>query len=119
MMDQYTEMFKGILEGCVMEIINREQTYGYEITRQLRALGFTEISEGTVYTILIRLDRDGLVDTVKLPSEKGPSRRVFSLNADGQKELKSFWIKWDFLSKKIQELKESSTCANGEEACSL
>ena len=49
------EMLKGILEGCVLEIISREDTYGYEITRQLNALGFEDVVEGTVYTILIRL----------------------------------------------------------------
>ena len=40
------EMLKGILEGCVLEIISREDTYGYEITRQLNALGFEDVVEG-------------------------------------------------------------------------
>ncbi len=52
------EMLKGILEGCVLEIISREDTYGYEITRQLNALGFEDVVEGTVYTILIRLEKN-------------------------------------------------------------
>ena len=55
------EMLKGILEGCVLEIISREDTYGYEITRQLNALGFEDVVEGTVYTILIRLEKNQLV----------------------------------------------------------
>ena len=46
--DNLTEMLKGILEGCVLEIISRKETYGYEITRQLNALGFTDDVEGTV-----------------------------------------------------------------------
>ena len=54
------EMLKGILEGCVLEIISREDTYGYEITRQLNALGFEDVVEGTVYTILIRLEKNKL-----------------------------------------------------------
>ena len=57
-MENITEMLKGILEGCVLEMINRGDTYGYEITRRLNALGFTDVVEGTVYTILVRLEKN-------------------------------------------------------------
>ena len=67
-MDDLTEMLKGTLEGCVLEIIGREETYGYVITRQLNELGFTDVIEGTVYTILLRLERNGLVQVTKRPS---------------------------------------------------
>lgn len=50
-MENLTEMLKGVLEGCVLEIISRGDTYGYEITRRLNEMGFTEVVEGTVYTI--------------------------------------------------------------------
>ncbi|MED1474943.1 PadR family transcriptional regulator, partial [Bacillus pseudomycoides] len=46
-MENLTEMLKGSLEGCVLEIISRHETYGYEITRRLNELGFTEVVEGT------------------------------------------------------------------------
>ena len=64
-MKDITEILKGILEGCVLEIINQEETYGYEITRRLNQLGFTEVVEGTVYTILVRLEKSGLVKIQK------------------------------------------------------
>ena len=70
-MDNLTEMLKGVLEGCVLEIIGREETYGYEITRRLNALGFADVVEGTVYAILLRLEKNQLVDTAKKPSELG------------------------------------------------
>ena len=57
MLENLTEMLKGVLEGCVLEIINRGETYGYEITRRLNALGFTDVVDGTVYTILVRLEK--------------------------------------------------------------
>ena len=104
-MDNITEMLKGILEGCVLEIIAREQTYGYEITRKLNTLGFTEVVEGTVYTILVRLEKNGLVTVEKKSSDMGPPRKFFTLNEAGQEELKQFWIKWDFIASKIIELK--------------
>ena len=88
-------MLKGILEGCVLEIISRKETYGYEITRQLNALGFTDVVEGTVYTILIRLEKNNLVNITKKPSDIGPPRKFFALNDAGRKELQKFWQKWD------------------------
>ncbi|WP_217900064.1 PadR family transcriptional regulator [Paenibacillus herberti] len=105
-MENLTEMLKGALEGCVLEIISRKETYGYEITRQLNALGFTEVVEGTVYTILIRLEKNKLVEITKKPSDMGPPRKFFVLNDAGRKELQKFWEKWDFVSSKINELKE-------------
>lgn len=59
-MDNLTEMLKGVLEGCVLEIISRKETYGYEIVKTLNALGFEDVVEGTVYTILIRLEKINL-----------------------------------------------------------
>lgn len=101
-----TEMLKGVLEGCVLEILNRKSTYGYEITRQLNDLGFTDIVDGTVYTILVRLEKHGLVETHKKPSEKGPPRKFYILNDAGRKELQMFWGKWEFVESKINDLKE-------------
>ncbi|GAB6989821.1 PadR family transcriptional regulator [Paenibacillus pini] len=106
-MENLTEMLKGSLEGCVLEIISRHETYGYEITRRLNDLGFTEVVEGTVYTILVRLEKKKLVNIEKKPSDMGPPRKFYSLNEDGRQELKCFWEKWDFVSSKINVLKSS------------
>lgn len=104
-MDNITEMLKGVLEGCVLEIISREATYGYEITQQLRSQGFADVVEGTVYTILVRLEKNELVSIEKKPSEVGPPRKFYSLTESGQEELAVFWRKWDFVSSKINELR--------------
>lgn len=106
MLDNLTEMLKGVLEGCVLEIISREGTYGYEITRRLNALGFTDVVEGTVYTILIRLEKNKLVDMEKKPSDIGPPRKFYALNDAGREELSRFWEKWEFVASKINQLKE-------------
>jgi len=104
--ENLTEMLKGVLEGCVLEIISHKETYGYEITRRLNALGFSDIVDGTVYTILVRLEKNGLVEITKKPSDMGPPRKFFALNDAGRKELQKFWEKWEFVSLKINELKE-------------
>lgn len=108
-MENLTEMLKGILEGCVLEIINNNNTYGYEITRQLNALGFSEVVEGTVYTILLRLEKCELVSTQKRASTQGPPRKFYSLTEKGSEELQKFWTKWDFLQSKVNELRESNS----------
>ncbi|GAB2025748.1 PadR family transcriptional regulator [Lactovum odontotermitis] len=104
-MEDITEMLKGSLEGCVLEIISRGETYGYEITQKLRELGFTDIVEGTVYTITMRLEKNGLVMIEKRKSTQGPPRKFYTLNEAGRAELKKFWKKWDFVSGKIEELR--------------
>jgi len=105
-MDDLTEMLKGTLEGCVLEIIGNEETYGYAITRRLNELGFADVIEGTVYTILLRLEKNGLVQVTKRPSGMGPPRKFYALNDAGREELATFWAKWAYLSSRIDKLKE-------------
>ena len=107
-MDNITEMLKGILEGCVLEIISRRETYGYEITKALNTLCFTDVAEGTVYTILVRLEKNQLLNIEKKPSDMGPPRKFYTLNQAGRKELEHFWERWDFLSDKINHLKQEA-----------
>ncbi|MGW5367658.1 PadR family transcriptional regulator [Streptomyces sp. NPDC004009] len=105
-MDDLTEMLKGTLEGCVLHIIGSAETYGYAITRQLNELGFTDVVEGTVYTILLRLERNGLVQVTKRRSEVGPPRKFYALNDAGRDELTRFWAKWQYVSSRIDRLRE-------------
>ena len=104
-MDDLTEMLKGTLEGCVLEIIGNEETYGYAITRRLNELGFTDVVEGTVYTILLRLEKNGLVHVAKRPSEVGPPRKFYALNDTGREQLAAFWVKWEYITTRIEKLK--------------
>ena len=104
-MNNITEMLKGVLEGSILEIISRDTTYGYDITQQLQKLGFEDVVEGTVYTILVRLEKNGFVETEKQPSEVGPPRKFYALTELGVEELQNFWDKWDFVSSKINELR--------------
>ncbi|MCL2462548.1 MAG: PadR family transcriptional regulator [Defluviitaleaceae bacterium] len=106
-MENLSEMLKGVLEGVVLEIISRGEIYGYEIVRRLNALGLRDIAEGTVYALLMRLERGRLVRIVKKPSEIGPPRKFYTLNSRGLEELAAFWARWDFLAGKIQNLREN------------
>jgi DNA-binding PadR family transcriptional regulator len=101
-----TELLKGVLEGCVLEIIKRKETYGYEITKKLNEIGFDDVVEGTVYTILIRLEKNNLVNIERKASTLGPSRKFYTLNDEGKEELARFWERWNFVLSKLNELKE-------------
>jgi len=103
---QVTEMLKGTLEGIVLAILAGRPAYGYEITAWLREMGFSDIAEGTVYALLIRIEQRGFVDVEKVPSEKGPPRKVYSLNAQGQAYLEDFWRTWSFLAERLEQLRE-------------
>ena len=106
---QETEMLKGTLEGIVLALLSGQSAYGYEITAWLREQGFTDIAEGTVYALLIRIEQRGLVDVEKVPSEKGPPRKVYSLNARGRAQLDEFWRTWSFLQERIEQLREGGS----------
>ena len=102
---QQTEMLKGVLEGMVLAILAEQPAYGYEITARLRDLGFTDIVEGTVYALLVRVEQRGLVDVTRVPSEKGPPRKVYTFNSEGTDQLAGFWATWSFLADRIDKLR--------------
>ena len=104
MAKQITEMLKGTLEGIVLAILSGRPAYGYEITTWLREQGFTDIAEGTIYALLLRMEQRDLVDVEKVPSEKGPPRKVYSLNAAGREHLDEFWRNWSFLAERLEQL---------------
>ncbi|GGO22419.1 PadR family transcriptional regulator [Micromonospora parathelypteridis] len=101
---QMTEMLKGTLEGIVLAILAGRPAYGYEITAWLRDRGFSDIAEGTIYALLVRVEQRGFVDVEKVPSAKGPPRKVYSLNAKGREQLAEFWRTWSVLAERIEQL---------------
>ncbi|WP_234037424.1 PadR family transcriptional regulator [Leucobacter sp. L43] len=105
MATQMTEMLKGTLEGIVLAILAERSAYGYEITASLRERGFDDIAEGTIYALLVRIEQKGLVSVEKVPSEKGPPRKVYSLGEAGRARLAEFWESWDFLAAHIDGLR--------------
>jgi PadR family transcriptional regulator PadR len=102
---QVTEMLKGVLEGIVLAFVSTRSAYGYEITAWLREQGFSDIAEGTIYALLVRVEQRGLVDIEKVASEKGPPRKVYSLNAQGHEYLEEFWGTWSFLTDRLEQLR--------------
>jgi PadR family transcriptional regulator PadR len=93
-MAEDAQLLKGILEGCVLALLNREGTYGYRVVEKLREKGFTDVQEATVYPMLNRLNKKGLLSYEKQPSEIGPPRKVYALTEDGRRGLLDFTESW-------------------------
>ena len=80
-----TQLRKGILELAVMGVLYNERHYGYSIVRVLSETGSISLKEGTIYPILSRLDRDGLVKAEWVESIQGPPRKYYALTPAGKK----------------------------------
>ena len=99
-----SQMLKGTLEGCILAIISKDETYGYEISRQLGEYGFGSIAEGTIYPLLLRLEKNGLVTAVYRQSDLGPKRKYYSLTDNGKTELGQFAENYRELSAAVERL---------------
>lgn len=100
------QMLKGLLEGCILKVIAQEETYGYRICEDLVSGGFSEVNEGTVYPILIRLEKKGFIASVKKDSPLGPKRKYFHLTDTGLAYLKMFSDIWRETSKTVDYFME-------------
>jgi PadR family transcriptional regulator, regulatory protein PadR len=100
-----SQILKGILEGCLLSIIAKGETYGYEMMEKLYAYGFTMVSEGSIYPLLLRMRKEGLVTTSQkeLPSG-GPKRKYYSLTIKGREELDEFKERWGDISNSVNKL---------------
>ncbi len=99
-----SQMLKGTLEGCILAVIGEQETYGYEISQQLERYGFGKIAEGTIYPLLLRLEKNGLAEAVYRQSEVGPRRKYYRLTAAGEAELMSFIRNYRALSRAVDNL---------------
>ena len=88
------QLRKGTLEGCILKIISREATYGYAIAVTLRESGFDDLTEGTLYPLLLRLERKGLIAAEYRAGSGGPSRKYYQLTPDGAQCLAEFVAAW-------------------------
>ena len=89
-----TQMRKGALEYCVLALLTDQARYGFEIVQRLSQIDGMLTSEGTMYPLLGRLRRDGLVESAWKESQTGPPRRYYQLTAEGQRALRGFRDEW-------------------------
>jgi len=105
-MENNTQVLKGILEGCILSIISKEETYGYELLIKLKNNGFKDMVEGTVYPLLLRLEKKDLIISEKRKEQNGMTRKYFNVTGEGIKELNNFKVYWDALYVNVNKILE-------------
>lgn len=85
-----SQMNKGLLEGCILKIISEMSTYGYHIITLLTEAGFQNMKESTIYPLLVRLEKKGLISSYYEPSSIGPSRKYYRITPEGVEYLNGF-----------------------------
>jgi PadR family transcriptional regulator PadR len=102
--DPLTELRRGVLEYCVLAVIDGRERYAFEIVRSLSAAGDLVTSEGTIYPLLARLRRDRLVATTWRESDAGPPRRYYRITDAGRQALTSFRRDWNRFRDAVERL---------------
>lgn len=82
--NKVTQLRKGILELAILSALYRNSHYGYSLVRDLTAAGVFNLKEGTIYPILSRLAKEGLVRTEWVESNQGPPRKYYALTDSGR-----------------------------------
>ena len=85
-----SQLLRGTLEGCVLAVIGKGETYGYEILARLEESGFEDLLEGTLYPVLTRLEKKEAIACRKEKSPYGPIRKYYSITPSGRQELAEF-----------------------------
>ena len=113
-----TQMLKGILEGCVLAIISRGETYGYEILATLDSYGFHDLIEGTLYPVLTRLDKKDYIYCRIGESPRGPKRKYYRITDKGKQYLASFIQEYQEMTRRADQIlfyeKHEEANADGE-----
>ncbi|MCH4415250.1 PadR family transcriptional regulator [Staphylococcus haemolyticus] len=99
------QMMKGLLDGAILGLIAKGETYGYEILEKLNENQFPEVSDGSIYPVLLRLSKKRYVHTTTRKSDNGgPKRKYYTISESGQEELERFKEKWSYLNSGMNNL---------------
>ena len=96
-MYEKTQLMRGSLEGCILKIIEKQTTYGYEILMGMKEAGWIDVSEGTLYPILLRLEKQHYIKAEKKASPLGPKRKYYQITEAGKMYLAEFYENWQIL----------------------
>ena len=101
--EKFGPIRKGLLEFLILRIVSVDKVY---VADMLKKLADTEFAtqEGTLYPLLSRMRRDGLLDYEWQESEAGPPRQYYQLTAKGREQLEELNDYWKAINKTIQEL---------------
>ncbi|WP_066188000.1 MULTISPECIES: PadR family transcriptional regulator [Gracilibacillus] len=99
-----SQLLKGILDGCILSVIADESVYGYELSKKLQQVGLSDVSEGTIYPVLLRLQKNGMIKGEMRPSASGPNRKYYDITEQGEEALEIIQEEWDLLVGPVSQL---------------
>src|SRR4051812_44240977 len=99
-----TQLLKGVLDLAVLAVLRDEDGYGYDILRRLRSAGLDDVGDASLYGTLRRLFSGGFLTTYVVPSDEGPHRKYYSLNAAGRAELQRSGKIWHSFAVTMDDL---------------
>ncbi|HEY5685890.1 MAG TPA: PadR family transcriptional regulator [Acidimicrobiia bacterium] len=102
--DRSSQLLKGVLEMCLLAVIEKEPSYGYEMVRKLADRGLDLVSEGTIYPVLSRLQKGGLVEGYLVESPEGPARKYYRIAPDGRATLEKWSKDWQRLVAGVEKV---------------
>lgn len=108
-----TQLRRGTIEYCVLAVLSGSEEYAFELVRRLAAVDGLVTSEGTIYPLLSRLRRDGLVTTTWQESDAGPPRKYYRLTTTGRRTLESFAAEWSRFRDSVDELLDQAIPGQG------
>lgn len=101
-----SQLMRGTLEGCILKIISKEETYGYEIVTRLQEYGFYDAKEGTIYPLLMRLEKKEIISSIYKESPLGPKRKYYFITELGEEYLKQFLSVWNDVKDSVDRVLE-------------
>jgi len=104
-----TQLLKGVLDVAVLAAIQDEDGYGYDVVRRLRAAGLDEVGDASVYGTLRRLYGAGALTSYVVPSDDGPHRKYYGINAEGRAMLREQRDSWTAFATTMNRLLTQKT----------
>ena len=95
---------RGTLEGCILKILSKIHLMVMKLLQLFLGYGFKDIKEGTIYPLLVRLEKKGIITSEMRPSPLGPSRKYYSITPDGVEYLNEFKTNWKQISQSVNQV---------------
>jgi len=90
-----SDLLRGVLDLCVLGILDIDPAHAYEVVERLRVAGFDTVGYGTIYPLVTRLRRQGLVEQVTVASPIGPARKILAVTAGGREAMTAWRTRWE------------------------
>lgn len=113
--DRRTQLLRGALDTCLLAMLSQRPTHAYDLVVQLEHRGLPSVGYGTVYPLMARLRRQGLVDERSEPSPSGPPRKVFEVSSQGHRAMREWTQQWIETTTTITTLLASAGALNDYE----